>query len=115
MNNCKTHFIYLKKKDINNLDDVRRKINIDIDLNNTIIVNNSIIKSFKSNNIGNLIKSEDYICDICNKKIYNQCKILKCNHKFHIKCINKFLYCDIYKKCYKCKIEHITDLLKDDI
>jgi len=111
----KTHFIYLNKKDINSIDDVKKITRIDININNTIIINNSNINNINSNNIGKILLSDgNNKCDLCQEyiKIKSKYKILKCNHMFHIKCINNKLHNDIYKKCTKCNIENITDLYK---
>lgn len=108
----KTHFIYLNKNEINNLDDIKRLTNLDIDINNTIIINNNSIKNIDIKNIGDIIPSNgEFNCDICYKSIINKCKKLNCDHKFHIKCINNILYKDYYKKCPICITENISNLL----
>jgi len=104
----KTHFIYLKDKNVNYLEELNN-LNISINDNNIILTTLEKLENTNNSIIGKINNNQK--CDLCKIKNKKKIKELSCGHNFHYSCINnKFKY-DLYKKCIICNTENITQTL----
>jgi len=119
MNN--TYFVHIKKEDMYKDDLIETIKNNIYNLNpNEIINENNIIKldmeminKINKNNIGRIEynNNNNIKCDLCDKKIKinSKIKILDCDNKFHIKCINSYFKSSCYLDCPICGIEYLSN------